>query len=785
MRRLNLPKSLLRQLRHFHPYRDSVTVVRKRLAIQISIVLAIFLVLFVYGAIPFLMLPSTGVVGWVLGFSASLANGGLFDFYAHDFGIPQPAPIPFGLALAWPVSLLVRTGMHVADAYSLIATFWLLLAMFSAYRTALRFGGTKLVALLGAVTWMTMPTIWSHSEYSALSLGIALLSFYFLASFKLFSAETTNTKISPATIVLYGIATVISVFMDGYTFMMFATGATILLIYSLITRPDVRSILLRVSVPIHIGSFTLATYLYTSYVRKSNFSVAPLDFFRGWGVDLTFIAIPPKGLLWLPDLLELSVERSSQVFFGDPSVWMTTFSLPILLLGLIGWAHSRRRVKISTGILLISIFGFYMSLGPSLKINSIKPAALQSIPLQWMAPEFAIAPTGNGWISEVIVGFNDMRASYRWSALGIFALWLLAVILISTTDRNLSRKFLLLVSIVLVINLPNFGNQLNSGITNRSMFLQIDQELIPELRERIKTNETVAFLPWGNDFFANYLAPKVGFRTFNIGGDKNLEIAKSYWPDQIVFSLGNADVGNGVISSTNILIDGTVDVVVLPYFDMIWAIHTWPCPADRKELDWPCPAERRVTLEPLIRDLRSLPFVEVVDTDLFATIRLRPEFSTQAMRRLLMSDAHGGLRYPLETNSKSAQNIKLLLYAGWSQLEVSHVWSKGQANLMVPVPKECTNTKCEVNLKFFVHGASEMRPVDVRFRSASIGWEWSKQITAVSGGIYELNVPLISAKISQNISISIPTATSPAKLVGSTDIRELGIALMSIELIKP
>jgi hypothetical protein len=400
-----------------------------------------------------------------------------------------------------------------------------------------------------------------------------------------------------------------------------------------------------------------------------------------------------------------------------------------------------------------------------------------------MAPEFAIAPTGNGWISEMVPGFDAMRASYRWSALGIFAMWLLIIIFISTLEKHVQKKWLILLSLVLIFNLPNLDKKLSSATYNRTMFQQIDQELIPELRQRIKPNETVVFLPWGNDFFANYLAPKAGFRTFNVGGDKNLEIARSFWPAQIL-SLGSEIVGNEVIPFASFLIDGTADVIVLPYFDMLGAIHFWPCSQGRK-MERSCLPERRAQIEPLLRDLRLLTYVEVVDTDLFATIKLRPEYSSQAMRSALMSNLLGGLSYPFEVNSESAQNVSLLLYSGWHQLEDSHVWSRGQANLRLVSPEECADTKCEVRVRFFVHGASAMRPVDIYFKSASIGWEWSNQITATSGEIYDLNIPLSTQIFPQIISITIPSATSPVEMTGWADARELGIALIGLELIEP
>src|SRR3546814_20695009 len=70
--------------------------------------IALACALLLYGAVPFLMLPTLGQAVWTMGFAESFANGHLLDFYAHDFGIPKPAAMAFGLAGAWPASLLVR-----------------------------------------------------------------------------------------------------------------------------------------------------------------------------------------------------------------------------------------------------------------------------------------------------------------------------------------------------------------------------------------------------------------------------------------------------------------------------------------------------------------------------------------------------------------------------------------------------------------------------------------------------------------------------------------------------
>src|SRR3546814_14569244 len=92
------------------------------------------------------------------------------------------------------------------------------------------------------------------------------------------------------------------------------------------------------------------------------------------------------------------------------------------------------------------------------------------------------------------------------------------------------------------------------------MFLQIDEELVSQLHQNIGSGETVAFIPWGNDFIDNYLAPKVGFRTFNIGGDKNLSAAQTEWPSPMRARGPSLDI-NIAISSVKMLLEGAADAL--------------------------------------------------------------------------------------------------------------------------------------------------------------------------------------------------------------------------------
>ncbi|QNA99270.1 hypothetical protein [Massilia sp. Se16.2.3] len=343
------------------------------------------------------MTPTLGQAVWTTGFSQSFANGSLFDIHTHAFGIPRPAAIAFGLAGAWPAGLLIRLGLHPADAYAGMVAAWLGLAMFSAYRVARLFGAGRPLALPGAVAWMSMPIVWAHAGYSMLSLGIALLPFYFMAAIRLFMLAPGSRRIGAADAALYCAAAVLSVFMDGYTFMMFACGASMFLLYAFLVRPEARRTLACFAVPVHVASFGLAYLLFSAYIGKSHFEAQQLDFFRAWGLDLSFAAIPTRGLLWLPDLLGWSVERSDARYFGDDSVWRTTFALPLLLVALAAWWRGRQK-GFATAAVLVAAFGFYMALGPALKINATKPVAGHAAPsgrALTAPPPIGLVPTGN------------------------------------------------------------------------------------------------------------------------------------------------------------------------------------------------------------------------------------------------------------------------------------------------------------------------------------------------------------------------------------------------------
>jgi hypothetical protein len=556
--------------------------------------------LFLHGAVPFLAMPTLGQAVWSTGFAQSFANESVLTIHAANFGVPRPAAIAFGLAGAWPAGLFIAAGLHPADAYSAMAALWLSLAFFCAYALARLVGVGATLSLGGAALWLSAPIIWAHAGYSMLGLGIALLPYYFLCALLLLLREPR-----PVYAALHILACVVAAFMDGYTFVMFVAGAALIGAWLHAHSPPRRRTLLRWALPVHLAGVLIAYVLYVSYVGTFHYERVPLEAFRAWGLDLAFFALPTEGVHWLPDALGWSSARSEERFFGDASVWRTTFALPLVLAALWAWWRTRRNSALATGLLLALVAGFYLALGPSLKVHAVRAAG--GATGKAMAAHEATVPTGSAWVSAHVPGMRDMRAPYRWLALAVFSAWLLVMSWLACGGR----APLIVAAAIGVLNLPHIPQKWNEDAHYRTMFLQIDAELLQDLRRFLARGERVAFLPYGNDMLAGYLAARLHLSAYNIGGDKNLAEARRQWPETLrQMSMGTIEAGFAA-QALLLLARGEADGVVLPYVDLLWAAHRWPTSAEYRE-----------SLGPVIRAMRESNLAEVVEREHFALVRL-------------------------------------------------------------------------------------------------------------------------------------------------------------------
>jgi len=228
---------------------------------------------------------------------------------------------------------------------------------------------------------------------------------------------------------------------------------------------------------------------------------------------------------------------------------------------------------------------------------------------------------------------------------------------------------------------------------------------------------------------------------------------------------------------------------------MLWAPHLWPCAdetsarlspeqkeASTRNAEFVCPAKRKAQLQPLLLALRDSPYVDVLESRLYATIRLRPEFSGKEKREALTNAIFENIQYPL-VMGRGFRHDAYVLTDGWHAMEDHHVWSSALAKLNLPRPEACQQNPCNAALQFVVFGASAQRPVSVVFTGQRDDRPWTEKVVAASNDVIEVKIGLSTRNSGvQDVSISVEDATSPLALTGSPDGRILGIALQRIDL---
>lgn len=726
------------------------------------------LVFVVNGTVPGLLAPTTAQLFWTIGFAQSFINDG-FSIYAHNFGAPEPAAIAFGLSGALPASFFLKLGLPAADAYAASFALWLTVAFGGAYKLTRRMGGETLMSLLSATVWCTMQVVWYHHGYSMLALGIALLPFYFYCSVRVLDRPTSIPNF-----LLFLFACLVAVFMDGYTYMMFAVASGFALLFSLTQRQNnnLINIVCRIC-SIGIG-LLISYFLYTRFVGQSEFLPSPIDFFRGWGANLEFFVIPTKGFLFLPDLIGLSDARTAREYFGDSSVFQSTFSAAIIIAAIYGVATSKSDRKMMALFGIIALFGFYMALGPSVKFLTYRPDGMD----QLMPEGYGWFSTGNAVLSEHLPGFKNMRASYRWAALGVFGCWAILAMMLSSKIRSVKQKMIVLFAVA-VFNMPALGVVQGYYDARSEIFSRdaVAQELAPLVKE----GERIAFLPYRNDFLVNYLASKLDIRAYNIGGDKNLASARESWPDT-VRRFTQDEIDPDFVSNVRAVLENEdASAVVLPYIDLLRAAHSGPLKYVYKD-----------ELSAIAAKLDADPRLSASYSDHFAVIRLNPGLKGMGEAWVAQSydPRENGKPIKLERGSSvsftsNGINPEYMLHRGWSRLESKGIWStRSVSNVLLELPKP-QDLNLRVEITPFVPRPTDRMTVQLLMNGNVVlertyaghgegPWRVAIEDVAVPSSI-------LSADGINVLEFKAAPLLSPTK-IGIQDPRSLGVMLHKISL---
>ena len=555
-------------------------------------------------------MPAFGQALWLMGFARSFANSPLIWIFANDIGNPAPAAIAFGFPAALTAAVFLKVGFEAADAYSLSFAAWLILAFWGCYRFGRLLNVGRILSLTAAAMWLSTPMLWMHESYSSLALGMSLLPFYAMCAWPVVWGKNLSFSAFPVPFV----AALIAIFMDGYTFVMFAIATLCLWVVATLGSGDTwKTSIARIAL---IGfSFLSAYVLYSLYVGQTGYDPVSLDFFRGWGANIEFLFRPVLGLLWLSDWIGFAESRAATDYFGDPSVFTTSHAIFLMLAAAVGLIIGRGDRRAVYGFIAIGLIGFYFSLGPSFKFYTLKPEGVAG-PL--MPASYAPIPTGTGLLSENLPGFNAMRASYRWAVLGMFGMW--AVFLASTAGRKSLAGWPILVSVAVVLfNLPHQA-WLAIYAANRDNMLKVEAAA-SSIDPSFTDGERVFFAPWGNDFFITFLAPNIGIKSFNIGGDKNLVAAFAQWPPALqAFPQRevNRTIGTNYAGLvTAVLTTHAADAVALSFIDNLAPIQGWPVEQEFK-----------TDLLRVADVLQANPALSVTRTEDYAIVRLRPPAGT-------------------------------------------------------------------------------------------------------------------------------------------------------------
>ncbi|AGB47341.1 hypothetical protein Mesau_05029 [Mesorhizobium australicum WSM2073] len=711
------------------------------------------LVLVANGAIPGYMSPTTLQVFWLIGFSKSFANYG--SLYAHNFGLPEPAAISFGLSAALPAAILLKVGVSPANAYAAVFAMWLATAFVGAFWFARSVGVGRPASLLSALLWCTFPVVWQHNGYSTLALGIALLPFYYLTAMKV-----SIDRLSAWSCLAFVAAAFVAVFMDGYTFMMFASGTALTFGCELASRRRDLKIDLLYRAFIITLTFAASYAAYAFYEGTSDFGAQAIDFFRGWGASLEFFFVPTSNVLAIPDLLGFSIARAPDDFFGDASTFISTFCAGIVIVALYGALTLRERRFHLLVFGLFAIVGFYMALGPTAKFLTYRPAGAS----QLMPASYGRFETGNRWISQYLPGFRTMRASYRWTAFGMFGCWAIFVLTLASGKLSMNTRAALIV-ILLVLNIPS-----RAPLHEYRRFRDIVNAMTTEVaswKPHFHRGETVAFLPYGNDFLINYVASELDIRTYNVGGDKNLMSAMSNWPDEMTgFEQGKV-TPEFAMRVKAFLESGKADAVVLPYISLLWSAY-----------DWPAPNEREQELSSIAKALDAEDRYDADFMEHYAVIRLAHGLDPAGTLSVWNAMPPIDLDKPVNFASGEVGD-NYLVERGWYPPDPTGTWSRvKQASILVDVTDIPDGGRLSVTFSAFAPGDT-CTEVEI---SSGTTVMLRHNYCNVSGWI-SAELPRTGLAKNGQLDFRVDQLRSPASY-GSLDTRMLGILLQSLSVVK-
>lgn len=493
-------------------------------------------------------------------------------------------------------------GVSAAWGYVLASTVLMAAAVAGTYLLARRLGVGRVLALAVTFLYLASPSLISMHGLGTTFWGLALVPAGVEVALRAGDAMRGSWWARVGWFAGWVGATTFLLFLDGYGYVMTQVATGILTLPSLWRSPrGWRNLLPFVGLAV----VNVVAYLtHRQVVPTGSWDTSPIDLFRAMGADLLTFLVPTDETWWV----WFASPVDPDVLWGDRTNSVGNYlGLGLLVLAVAGaWlARRERRAVVWTMVGLVAVAGL-LALGPSLKFGEVRGLLVPPIPYSsYLMPEAdAVLGLPTTWLYENVPGFAMMRATYRWVVLvrlGMLVLAALGVQALLARRRPAGRWAVAVLCAVAVLEVsPDVGGMTDLGRRNAATVRQFDADVLDPMRAAVPEGTRVVFAPGaigGNDYLANYLAPMMGVRAHNIGGDKALAEVRRTRPEAVTALLA-AEPEDFVEAAVLVLHGGDADAIVVPYFDLRWSADRWPTSAQWTERGRAATAQVRTAGDP-------------------------------------------------------------------------------------------------------------------------------------------------------------------------------------------
>lgn len=472
--------------------------------------------------------------------------------------------------------------VSVRTAYFLLALTVVAASLAGSAAIARRLGAPRAVGLVAGAVYLVAPTVPGMAQFGPTGFGFMLLPAALAVSLRALDAWSGPRRDAALWALLQAAAITALLFTDGYAYVVASLVSACVLLSAL--TADVRRRSTWLALASFAAAVSVATVLYRTLLPGEAEQVrVPVSFFRAMGLDLVTLWQPSPQVWWAS---RFGIADAHRNLWGDGSNAAFNYvGLGCLVLAVLG-VRALGRNRVALGLLVGGLACLLLAIGPSVKIDDQRPPLSAEVTYQsyLMPAPAASLDLHDGWVYTSVPGVSSMRATYRWFTGTRLVLVLLAAAgfqRVLTSARRSQRPHLRTAAVV-TLGVVAVAELLPPVRTTLHAYAQTDRRraalagISDELDRSIAPGARVLFVPannGGNDMVVNYFAATGSYRTFNVGGDKALVLARQQWPADIRAAVLGKDP---VAAAERALRSGQTDVVVVPRFDLRWNTYSWP-----------------------------------------------------------------------------------------------------------------------------------------------------------------------------------------------------------------